>query len=274
MKNMTFSSYRWLTTLVLVAIQTILTGCTVVSPDPGEVGVLVDKPWIAGHEGVRDQVVQTGRTYTWASTDVIKVSIVPQVVKVSFDDFSSMDNIFLDFETTIQFRVLDGALLIKQFGPDWFHNNIQAQYGSIVRDAVKRHDMKSMISDPATAAAVDKEVTDAIRAWVASQKIPVEIINVSLGRAKPNQQVLTQMNDTAAQQQRLLTLVAATEAEKQRKAEQEARADADNAYRNKLGLDTTQYTAIQLATINADACKAAKECIIVPEKTLINVANK
>jgi hypothetical protein len=58
--------------------------------------------------------------------------------------------------------------------------------------------------------------------------------------------------------------VAATVAEEQRAKEQEARAQADNAYRNKLGMPIEQYSAVTIATINAEACKVANACYIVP----------
>lgn len=77
------------------------------------------------------------------------------------------------------------------------------------------------------------------------------------GKAKPNDNVLAQMNNTAAEQQR--------------KLEQEAKADADNAYRNKMGLSPELYLARQLAEIQAEACKAAVACYLVPQGTNVVV---
>lgn len=51
--------------------------------------------------------------------------------------------------------------------------------------------------------------------------------------------------------------------------EQEAKADADNAYRNKMGLSPEQYLARQLAEIQAEACKKAAACYLVPQGTNI-----
>ncbi|QWT21900.1 SPFH domain-containing protein [Bacillus sp. NP157] len=242
-----------------------LTACHSVSVDPGTESVLVDKPYLFGHGGVRPEPVKEGRIITWASTSDINVVMTPQTVHVVFDDFSSKDNILLDFDTALQFRVTDSVKLVEQYGAmGWFKNNIQSQYASIVREAVKGQTMSDMMSSPTTAAEVDKEVTTAIRGLVKDRGLPIEILDVTLGRARPNENVLQQMNETAAQQQRQKTLVAATAAEEQRAKEQEARAVADNAYRNKLGMSIEQYSAVTIATINADACKAAKECYITP----------
>ncbi len=245
-------------------------GCTVVSPNPGQKAVLIDKPWLFGHNGVRlDDVRDTGRTYAWISTRAAYVDVTPQTVPVSFDDYSSSDNILLDFATQIQYRITDPARLLAGFGPDWFKNNLASQYAAIVRDQVKRYDMTRMMSDPDSARKIDDAVTDSVRALVREQKLPIEIMNITLGRARPNPDVLQQMNLTAAQQQRVKTLVEATTAERQREQEQIAKADADNAYRQRMGLSPEQYLASQIAQVNADACAKAQACYMVPSGTSV-----
>jgi SPFH domain / Band 7 family. len=135
-----------------VAMVTVLGGCTVVSPDVGQEAVLVDRPWIFGKGGVRlDDVRKTGRSYTWLSTEKIYVDTTPQTIKVAFNDYSSSDNILLDFETAIQYRITNSPRLLSTKGVNWFENNIRSQYSAIVRDQVKRHDMTSMMSKPETA---------------------------------------------------------------------------------------------------------------------------
>lgn len=77
------------------------------------------------------------------------------------------------------------------------------------------------------------------------------------------------MNLTAAQQQRVKTLVEATNAELQRAKEQKAMADADNPYRNAMNLSPEQYLARQIAEINAEACTKAAACYVVPSGTSV-----
>ena len=102
---------------------------------------------------------------------------------------------------------------------------------------------------------------------VAELKMPVRILEISLGKAKPNPKILEQMNETAAQQQRLLTLEQARLAEVKRKEEQTAKAEADNAYRNTIGLSAEEYVRLQLADKLVAACREAKECVLVPQGT-------
>lgn len=256
--------------LLTAALLVSLSACTAVSPEPGQQAVLVDKPLMFGNGGVRlDDVRNPGRTYTWFTTDKIYIDVTPQTVQVGFDDFSSSDNILLDFSTQIQYRITAPALLLSRFGQNWFQNNVASQYAAIVRDQVKRYDMTRMMSDPETAKQIDDAVTASVRALVKEQQLPIEIQNITLGRARPNANVLEQMNLTAAQQQRVKTLAEATNAERQREQEQVAKADADNAYRNRMGLTPEQYLASQIAELNANACKEAKACYMVPSGTSV-----
>lgn len=135
---------------------------------------------------------------------------------------------------------------------------------SIVREAVKKETMSHMMSDVDTATRVDNEVTKQLQELVAASRLPIKIIGVTLGRAKPNENVLLQMNETAAQQQRNRTLIAATDAENQRAAEQTAKARADNAYRNALGMDTDQFIKLEAIKRYSEACAKATHCIVTP----------
>lgn len=257
---------------VMMSATLAMTGCTIVSPDPGQAAVLIDKPIIFGDGGVRiDDVRPAGLSYTWWTTEKTYVDITPQTTQVAFDDFSSQDNILLDFQTQIQYKITQPGILLAKFGPDWFKNNVASQYSSIVRDQVKRYAMSQMMSDPDTAKKIDDSITQSVRELIKDQSLPIEVINITLGRARPNPNVLEQMNLTAAQQQRVKTLTEATRAEEQRKAEQVARAEADNAYRQYMNWTPEQYLQSQLADKTIEACAKAKSCYLVPPNSNITL---
>lgn len=260
--------------LVILLILGLLQGCKYVGPDAGQEAVLTDKPYLPGHGGVEDKPVTAGRSIEWMSTQVTYVSMVPQARKVSFDDFSSKDHVLLDLDTTVILQVTDSVSLIKHFGPDWFEHNVQGPYGQMVRDVVKEQSVPDMMSSPATALLMDQEVAKGLTQLFKDQSIPVKVIQVTLGRAKPNQKVLEQMNATAAQEQRKLTEAAYASAEEARKDAEQKRAEADNAYRSSLGYTTEQYATMQIAQIQADACKAAQQCIIAPPGTAVIATHK
>lgn len=229
--------------------------------EPGTEVVLVDNPYFVGNEGIRPEPLREGRKLLWVTTRDISVTVSPTSERIVIDDFSSSNNILLDFESTIQYRVTNSPALIRSFGKEWFTNNITQQYLSLVRDIVKTKTMEEMMSNQKVANELDIIITESLRKLVADSKLPIEILNVSLGRAKPNADVLAQINKTAAEQQRLKTLIQATAAEKQREAEQEARAIADNAYRNKMSLSPEQFVQLEAIKRYSEAC-AKSTCVI------------
>lgn len=242
--------------------------------EPGHQLVINDKPYFGGHDGVRPEPIKEGRILLFNTSTAEVVRMTPQSTSIVVDDFSSKNNILLDFGTTVQWRVADSVILVKNFGvKDWFNNNLHNQYLAIVRDAVKKRTMEEMMSDPNTAAEVDAEVTDGIRKLVAEEKLPIVILNVSLGRAKPNENVLRQMNETAQQEQRKKSLIAATDAENQREKEQAAKARADNAYRNAMSLSPEQFINLEAIKRFSEACEKST-CIIGQPGVGLNLGHK
>lgn len=230
--------------------------------EPGHELVINDKPYFFGHDGIRLESIKEGRVLLFNTSSAVAINMLPLSQPVKVDDFASKDNILLDFETTIQYKVNNSVVLVSKFGAkDWFVNNIQNQYLAIVREAVKKKTMSEMMSDVTAAADIDKEVTTALIALVKESNLPITILNVSLGRAKPNAEVLAQMNETAAQQQRKKTLIEAEAAEIQRKKEQVAKAAADNAYRNEMGLSPELFVQLESVKRFSEACKTST-CVI------------
>lgn len=267
-KSLGFAQYGvvgLLGAMLIIAFLTWWLAMRTETVDPGYELVIVDKPYFFGAEGVRNETLKEGRILLWRTSDVVPVRMTPQSLHVRFDDLSSADNILLDFESTFQFQVTNSKSIVKDFGvKDWFINNVERQYMSIVREAVKKETMTHMMSDVETASRVDKEVTEAVNKLVADAKLPIRVLGVTLGRAKPNDNVLLQMNETAAQQQRNKTLVAATEAELQRAKEQTAKAAADNAYRNALNMNTEQFIQLEAIKAYSAACARSERCIVTP----------
>lgn len=242
--------------------------------EPGHQLVINDKPYFYGHDGVRPEPITEGRILLFNTSSAEVVRMTPQSTTIVIDDFSSKNNILLDFGTTVQWRVANSVTLVKNFGvKDWFNNNLHNQYLAIVRDAVKKRTMEEMMSDPTAAAEVDNEVTAGVRKLVADEKLPVVILNVSLGRAKPNPNVLAQMNETAQQEQRKKSLFAATDAEKQRELEQTAKARADNAYRNAMSLSPEQFIQLEAIKRFSEACEKST-CVIGQPGVGLNLGHK
>lgn len=231
--------------------------------EPGQEVVLVDNPFFFGHSGPRAETLKEGRILVWNTTKAYKVDVTPQTKHVEFNDLSIKNNYLLDFDSSIQYRVTDPVALIKEFRLNWFENNVARQYSQIVRNAVKDKDISDMMSNSEVTNAIDLQVTKEIRELVAKSKLPIEIIGISLGKAQPEKKVLDSMNQTAIQQQREKTLIASTAAERQRKQEQAAKADADQEYQKKMGLNPEQFVQLKAIESYSEACKVSKNCIIM-----------
>ena len=114
--------------------------------------------------------------------------------------------------------------------------------------------MNEMAIQATAADEVDASSPSTCCAIVKETGVPVKILDVSLGRANPPDAILHQRVETAAQEQRINTEKQKKLAEDQRKLAEESRAAADQAYNQKMGLNTEQYVALQAIQMQRDVC--------------------
>lgn len=256
--------------LAVVLLTVLLGGCMsrkLVTVDAGFEAVLIDKPIFIGDGGVQPETIKSGSKWIWRSTEVVMVDTRPFTIPKTIDDFASKDNYLLDFESAITAQVTDPALLVKRFGDDWFKSSLERPYLTAVREQVRGQTMSDLMANQSIVKEVDDRLTDAAVNAVKNAGLPIRIIDINLGKAKPAPEVITEMNATAAQTQRKLTLVQSEQAEIQREAEQKAKAKADNAYRNEMNLNTSEFVQLELSKRLVEACKVANECVLVPQGT-------
>jgi regulator of protease activity HflC (stomatin/prohibitin superfamily) len=159
----------------------------------------------------------------------------PRQFELKFDDLMTSDGVPLGFDSKILLQVDDSVGLIKNFGPNWYENNIEAEFSNRVRQAVRKHGMNETAISTTAIDAIDAEVTGAMQSYIANAHLPVHLIRVIIGKANPQDSIKNQRVETAAQEQRQQTEVQRTLAENARKNAETARAIADNAYRQSLG---------------------------------------
>jgi regulator of protease activity HflC (stomatin/prohibitin superfamily) len=114
--------------------------------------------------------------------------------------------------------------------------------------------MNEMAIQVTAAEEVDSAVTGHLQSIIQATGVPVKLIDLSLGRANPPDAILHQRVETAAQEQRINTEKQKKLAEDQRKLAEESRAAADQAYNQKMGLNTEQYVALQAIQMQRDVC--------------------
>lgn len=242
---------------VFVLVLLASTACSIVAPDAGQKAVLVDKPILFGHGGVRPDPVSTGLTYTWFSTKKVYVNMLPQQFDGAFNDLMSSDGVPLDFHAVMRVQVTDPVALVEKFGVDWYKNNVEQEFFNRVRAAVKKHGMNETAIQTTAIDEIDKEVTKEMSGYFSANAIPVKLIKITVGRANPPDSVLTQRVETAQQEQRALTEHKRDLAEQSRKAAEQSRAEADNAYRNAMNLSPSQFVEMERIKMQTSVCASA-----------------
>ena len=243
--------------LTLLIFST-LTACSVYAPDAGHEVVLIEKPWFFGHGGVNETPVKTGRTWTAVTTDGVDVYMQPQRYEQILDDTMSADGVPLGFHAIINLQVVDSVALVKNFGPDWYKNNVEQEFAQLVRQAVRKRGMNEIAIQTSAVDAVDAEVEAGMAAYLKDKALPVRLITMTVGRANPPDAIKNQRIETAAQEQRVQTEKQIKLAEDQRKSAEESRAAADNAYRQAIGLSPEQYVQLKRIEMERAVCSDGK----------------
>jgi regulator of protease activity HflC (stomatin/prohibitin superfamily) len=232
---------------ILIGAFLALSGCSTYGVDPGHELVLVRKPWFFGHGGVDSEPVKTGRVFTALSTEGIDVNMQPQRVDIQQDDTMTKDGVPVSFHAVATLQVTDSVALVKNFGPNWYQNNLFQPFSTAIRQAVRKRGMNETAIEATAIDAIDEEIRQTVVAFIAEEKLPVKVVAMSVGRANPPDSVKNQRIETAAQQQRVLTEGQRKLAEDARLQAEQSRAAADNAYREAMKLSPEQF--LQLETI-------------------------
>jgi len=224
-----------------------LTGCRSYAPDAGHEIVLVKKPYFFGHGGVDSDPVKTGRSYAALSTEGVDVYMQPQKFETELPDTMTSDGVPITFHAIMILQVTDSVDLIRNFGPDWYKNNMEEQFKTMVRQAVRKRGMNETAISTTALDLIDAEIHDQLVQFIADKKIPVRLVTMTVGKANPPDSVRDQRIATATQEQRINTEKQRKLAEDQRMLAGQSRAAADNAYREAMHLSPEQF--IQLETI-------------------------
>src|SRR5438105_3596623 len=224
-----------------------LVGCSVYSPDAGHEIVLIEKPWIFGHGGVDSDPVKPGRTFAAITTEGVDVYMQPQKFDTEMHDTMTSDGVPISFHAIVVLQVADSVSLIKNFGPDWYKNNVEEQFKTMVRQAVRKRGMNETAISTTALDQIDSEIRDNLVGFFKDKSLPVKLITMTVGKANPPDAIRNQRIETAAQEQRIQTEKQTKLAEDQRRAAEQSRADADNAYRESMHLSPEQF--IQLKAI-------------------------
>jgi regulator of protease activity HflC (stomatin/prohibitin superfamily) len=228
--------------------------CRSYSPDAGHQIVLVEKPVIFGHGGVNPEPVTTGRTFAAITTDGIDVMMQPQKFETELPDTMTSDGVPITFHAIIVLQVTDSVLLIKTFGPDWYRNNLEEPFKTMVRQAVRKRGMNETAISSTALDTIDSEIRDQLIAFIKDKGLPVRLVTMTVGKANPPDAIKNQRIETATQEQRIQTEKQMKLAEDQRQMAEQSRANADNAYREAMHLSPEQFIQLEMIKMQSRVC--------------------
>lgn len=259
--------------IIAVLFVSMFTSCHSVSPKADEEAVLIEQPWFFGHGGVDENPVNTGLTWCWWTTSSETFKITPQRYDEVFDDIFSNDNTPLDFNTYINIQIEKGKspILLKNYGVDWYKQNIQVYYRNKTREYVSMYNPFDLISNREVLNKIDSALIVDMRNYVArlskNKEFPIKILSITTGAAKPNKEQLTEMNRTAqliqqkrSEEQKVLAEKARTESERQR-------AIADKAYMSEMNLSPGQFIQLKYIDMIASKKDADIDVLVSPDNT-------
>ena len=248
---------------LLVCVMMMLSGCERVAPGAGYEAVLIQKPIIFGHGGIVGTPVKTGSEYVALSTEAVLINMQPQQFQEHFDDLMSSDGVPLDFDSVIRLKVIDSVALVKNFGGKWYEQNIESELRNRVRQAVRKHGMNETAIDTHAIDKIDEEITSAMKDYLKESNMPIELIQITVGKANPPDSIKNQRVATAAEQQRALTEHQRKLAEDARLKAEESRAAADNAYRMAMNLTPDQFLTLERIKMQKELTHATNCTVIL-----------
>jgi regulator of protease activity HflC (stomatin/prohibitin superfamily) len=245
---------------VLVA-SVFMSSCTVVSVDPGEEAVLVEKPWLFGEGGVSKEVIGTGRQYVAISTDYKVFKIVPITYTEEFKDMIPSDNTPVSFNAYIKLQIRSGnsPTIYSKFGDDWYNNSVKEAFRTMVRIKASQYRMFELASDRKVSDSIQIYLSKELTTYIDKIGIPVNVLQVVIGAITPPDQVLTETKNTAAQNQSILTQQARASAELARKQAEINKAIADRAYQEEMRMDIKDYLTLRSLEIQKEKVELIKD---------------
>src|SRR5437016_13799782 len=107
----------------------------------------------------------------------------PQKFDTEMHDTMTSDGVPISFHAIVVLQVTDSVVLIKNFGPNWYQNNLEEQFKTMVRQAVRKRGMNETAISTTALDAVDAEMRDALKAFIKEKGLTNQSVTMTGGRA-------------------------------------------------------------------------------------------
>lgn len=250
-----------LQSITLLLLISSISSCYRVKVNAGHESVLIYKPYFIGHGGVEKDPISTGTEWCAWTTSHEDFIITPFTITEHFKDMIPSDNTPVSFDVYLKVQIKKGETptLCEKFGSDWYNQNLQSSFRTMVRDKACVYKMFDLASKREISSKLEQEILKDIIEYAQRINIPVTILQVSIGAITPPEQVLIETKLTAAQNQSVLTQTARAFAELSRKDAERNKAIADNAYRFEMGMTMDQYLQLRHLEIEKEKVELIKD---------------
>ena len=231
----------------------VFSSCSLCGVDGTEEGVFIKKPYFFGKGGVDPEALTSGSTWKVFSTDFVTYPSIPVKYTEVFDDAFCNDNTPMDLSAHITLQLNSGyaPVLHTNYGFKWYDNVVKEVFREIVRNFISTYDMYTLTSNREVYDSIKIDIADKLNVYFdnisKTREFPISIVSVVVDKAKPNDDVMNELNNTAKMAQEKLTQIKKQEVEDQRKITEHKRALADMEYRKTMGMTASEF--IQLKTL-------------------------
>jgi regulator of protease activity HflC (stomatin/prohibitin superfamily) len=239
----------------------VLSSCYRVTPNGDEESVLLMKPLMFGHGGVDETPVSSGSEWVASTTDYVTFKITPVTLAEKFDDMMTDDNTPVDFSAYLRIQVKKGQtpILYKNFGENWYENNIAPTFRAQVRDKAASYKMFDLTSNREILASIETDLFNKIADHIHKMNMPITVLQVTVGAVTPPAEVLEETRRTAAQNQSKLTQEARANAELARKQAEINKAIADQSYQRQMNMSTGDYLKLRNLEIEKEKIELIRD---------------
>ena len=247
-------------TLFIIAFILTILSCSREAVDANEEGVFIMKPYIFGKGGVSNSPLTYGSEWKVFSTDFVKFIMSPKQYEEPFEDLVAKDNNLVNTNAYLTLQIETGRTpdLLKNFGEDWYVNNVQETFRKITRDKLCEYGMFELTTNRQVYVEINSDIDNSLREYFVERGLPVVIKSVVISRAQPSKGVLEEIDRTGVQMQAKLTQSKRIETEQAREDAELARAKADKAYMKEMNLSAGQFIELRALEIEKEKVEMLK----------------
>lgn len=252
--------------LVFVGFS-IAFGLSIVKPQVGYEVVLIDRPLFFGKGGIQPEPVKTKTKITWKTTEQIHVKMKQYFSNVYIDQILSKEGVPIDINFTFGYTITDSVAMVSKFKENCSENWFKEYFKPIVMepffsDVISKYSLEELkIAKESTSRfGTVKEIRDKLESFILRNGLPIKLTSFYFNDIRFPPKIEEELVEILLQQTKLVTEQKRQKVEEQRLETERKRAEADIAYRNKMGMSNKDFALIRQINVMQELCRFNKNC--------------